>query len=114
MGFEAVPGLIMLLGAIKCAESPHWLLRRGLSGEAERVLHRIYQPLRRPDGALPQEAPGPPAWRVSERKGHALAHFQVHVTAWSATQTSQMRSTGWLAASKTGFSRCACVRVSKD
>ena len=50
MGFEAVPGLIMLLGSIKCAESPHWLLRRGLSGEAERVLHRIYQPTRLPDG----------------------------------------------------------------
>ena len=29
MGLEAVPGLVMFLGALKCAESPHWLLRAG-------------------------------------------------------------------------------------
>ena len=46
MGMEAVPGLVMLLGSIKCTESPHWLLWRGQSAEAERVLHRIYQPTR--------------------------------------------------------------------
>lgn len=50
MGLEAVPGLVMLLGALKCVESPHWLLRRGMSVEAERVLRRIYQPVRNRDG----------------------------------------------------------------
>lgn len=50
MGFEAVPGVVMLLGALKCVESPHWLLRRGMSVEAERVLRRIYQPTRLRDG----------------------------------------------------------------
>jgi hypothetical protein len=29
MGAEALPGLVMFLGALKCAESPHWLLRAG-------------------------------------------------------------------------------------
>lgn len=51
MGLEAVPGLVMLLGALKCVESPHWLLRRGMSVEAERVLRRIYQPVRLKDGS---------------------------------------------------------------
>ena len=46
MGLEALPGLVMFLGALKCAESPHWLLRAGAATEAERVLHRIYQPTR--------------------------------------------------------------------
>ena len=46
MGLEAIPGLVMFLGALKCAESPHWLLRAGAATEAERVLHRIYQPTR--------------------------------------------------------------------
>lgn len=50
MGAEALPGLVMLLGALKCVESPHWLLRRGMSIEAERVLRRIYQPTRLRDG----------------------------------------------------------------
>ncbi len=44
MGLEAVPGLVMFLGALKCTESPHWLLRNGASAEAERVLHLIYRP----------------------------------------------------------------------
>jgi hypothetical protein len=46
MGLEALPGLVMFLGALRCAESPHWLLRAGAAAEAERVLHRIYQPSR--------------------------------------------------------------------
>jgi len=50
MGLEALPGLVMFLGALKCAESPHWLLRAGAATEAERVLHRIYQPTRMQGG----------------------------------------------------------------
>jgi hypothetical protein len=50
MGLEALPGLVMFLGALRCAESPHWLLRAGAAAEAERVLHRIYQPCRLPGG----------------------------------------------------------------
>ena len=50
MGVEAIPGLVMFLGALRCCESPHWLLRQGASAEAERVLHLIYRPHRLPGG----------------------------------------------------------------
>ena len=50
MGLEAVPGLVMFLGALRCCESPHWLLRRGDSAQAERVMHLIYRPRRLPGG----------------------------------------------------------------
>jgi|APGre2960657444_1045066.scaffolds.fasta_scaffold05460_3 hypothetical protein len=44
MGLEAVPGVLMFSGALRCTESPHWLLHNGASAEAERVLHLIYRP----------------------------------------------------------------------
>jgi MFS family permease len=50
MGLEAIPGFVMFLGALRCCESPHWLLRRGNSAEAERVMHLIYRPRRLPRG----------------------------------------------------------------
>jgi hypothetical protein len=46
MSFEALPGLVMLLGSLRCPESPHWLLRAGREAEAEEVLDIIYAPTR--------------------------------------------------------------------
>ena len=57
VGLEAVPSLVMLGGALRCLESPRWLLQTGQDAEAERVLHRIYAPRKLPPGSLRDGVP---------------------------------------------------------